>query len=59
MKDRVLAFMALNGPTLGVIALILAALFLLTGCNTVAGMGTDITRSAEWTRDKMSGSKTN
>lgn len=59
MKDRVLAFMALNGPTLGVIALILAALVLLTGCNTVAGMGTDITRSAEWTRDKMSGSKTN
>jgi predicted small secreted protein len=37
--------------------IILAALLILTGCNTVAGMGSDITKSAEWTRDKMSGSK--
>jgi predicted small secreted protein len=57
MKDRLLAFVALNGPTVGVAALIVAALLVLTGCNTVAGMGTDITKTAEWTKDKMSGSK--
>jgi predicted small secreted protein len=26
---------------------------LLTACNTVAGLGTDITKSAEWTKDQM------
>jgi predicted small secreted protein len=57
MKDRVLAWMSLNGPTLGVAILIVVMLIMLSGCNTVAGMGTDITRSAEWTKDKMSGSK--
>jgi predicted small secreted protein len=57
MKDRLYAFLTLNGPTLGMVALILAAVLVLTGCNTVAGMGTDITKSAEWTRDKMPGSK--
>ncbi len=56
MKDKLYAFLALNGPTLGVVALVVAAVFLLTGCNTIAGMGTDITKSAEWTKDKMSGS---
>jgi predicted small secreted protein len=25
----------------------------LTACNTVAGLGTDITRSADWTKDQM------
>lgn len=57
MKDKLVAFLALNGPTVGVIALIIVAVFMITGCNTIAGMGTDITRSAEWTKDKMSGSK--
>jgi predicted small secreted protein len=57
MKDRVLAWISLNSPTLGVAALIIVSVFLITGCNTVAGVGTDITRSAEWTKDKMSGSK--
>ena len=57
MKDKVMAFLALNGPTLGVIALILVAVFMVTGCNTIAGVGTDITKSAEWTKDKMSGNK--
>ena len=57
MKDKVMAFLALNGPTIGVAALIIVAVFMITGCNTIAGMGTDITRSAEWTKDKMSGSK--
>ena len=57
MKDRVMAWMALNGPTVGVAALIVAAVFLLTGCGTVAGFGKDVTSAAEWTKDKMSGSK--
>lgn len=57
MKDKLVAFLALNGPTVGVAALIIVAVFMITGCNTIAGMGTDITRSAEWTKDKMSGSK--
>ncbi len=57
MKDKLYAFLALNGPTVGVVALIVVAVFMITGCNTVAGIGTDITRSAEWTKDKMSGSK--
>ena len=56
MKDRIMTFLALNGPSLGIVALIVAALFLLSGCNTVAGFGTDITKSAEWTKDKMGGS---
>lgn len=55
MKDRVMAWMALNGPTVGVIALIIVAVVMITGCNTVAGIGTDITKSAEWTKDKMGG----
>ena len=57
MKDRIMAWVSLNGPTLGVVALIVVGVFLITGCNTIAGMGTDITKSAEWTKDKMSGSK--
>jgi predicted small secreted protein len=57
MKDKIMAFLAQNGPTVGVAALIVAAVFMITGCNTIAGMGTDITKSAEWTKDKMSGSK--
>ena len=55
MKDRVMAWMALNGPTVGVIALIIVAVFMITGCNTIAGVGTDITKSAEWTKDKLGG----
>ena len=57
MKDRLMAWMALNGPTLGIAALIVVMLIMLSGCGTVAGLGTDITKSAEWTRDKMSGDK--
>ena len=29
----------------------------LTACNTIAGLGTDLTKSAEWTKEKMGGSK--
>ena len=57
MKDRIMAWMALNGPSVGIVSLIVVAVFLITGCHTVAGMGTDITKSAEWTKDKMSGKK--
>jgi predicted small secreted protein len=57
MKDRIIAWISLNGASLGIAVLIVVALIMLSGCNTVAGMGTDITKSAEWTKDKMSGSK--
>jgi predicted small secreted protein len=57
MKDRVMAWMSLNGPTVGLVALVITAVVLITGCNTVAGVGTDITKSAQWTKDKMSGNK--
>jgi predicted small secreted protein len=30
---------------------------MLTACGTVAGIGSDIQKSAEWTRDKMSSTK--
>jgi len=36
------------------VALILILLFILTGCNTVAGVGKDIQGSAEWTKEKVS-----
>jgi len=57
MKDRLMAWMALNGPTLGIATLIIVMLIMLSGCGTVAGLGKDVTSAAEWTRDKMSGDK--
>jgi predicted small secreted protein len=57
MKDRLMAWMALNGSTLGVAALIIVAVIMLTGCGTVAGFGKDVTGAAEWTRDKISGDR--
>jgi predicted small secreted protein len=57
MKDKLYAFLALNGPSVGIVILVIAALTMLSGCGTIAGAGSDITKSAEWTRDKMSGSK--
>ena len=59
MKDRLYTFVTTNSSTLGTVALILAALLVLSGCHTVAGVGTDITKSAQRTQDKMSGTKTN
>ena len=32
---------------------ILIVVTALTACNTVAGVGTDLTKSAEWTKDQM------
>jgi len=57
MKDRLMAWMALNGPALGAAALIVVAVIMLTGCGTVAGLGKDVTSAAEWTKDKMGGDK--
>jgi predicted small secreted protein len=38
-----------------ILALILVST--LVACSTVAGIGQDIKSSAEWTKDKMGGSK--
>jgi predicted small secreted protein len=57
MKDRIVAWIALNGPTLGVMSLIIVAVLMITGCGTVAGLGKDMTSAAEWTKDKMGGDK--
>ena len=57
MKDRIVAWIALNGPTVGIMALIIVSVVMITGCGTVAGLGKDMTSAAEWTKDKMSGDK--
>ena len=57
MKDRIIAFVATNSFNLGLILVVVVVAAMLAGCNTVAGMGTDITRGANWTAEKMSGSK--
>jgi predicted small secreted protein len=57
MKDRIVAWIALNGPTVGLVALIVVAVVMLTGCGTVSGFGKDVTGAAEWTKDKMTGDK--
>lgn len=36
-----------------ILVLVLLLLFMLTGCNTVAGVGKDIQGSAEWTKEKI------
>ena len=57
MKDRIIAWISLNGASLGIAVLIVVALIMLSGCGTVAGIGKDLTSTAEWTKDKMSGAK--
>ena len=39
------------------IVAILIVVTALTACGTVAGIGSDLQKSAEWTKEKMSGSK--
>ena len=34
-------------------ALFVIAIFQLSACNTVAGMGEDIKKSADWTKEKI------
>jgi predicted small secreted protein len=38
-----------------IIAIVIVTM--LTACGTVAGVGTDIAGAANWTKDKMGGSK--
>lgn len=40
--------------TLAVLIMVMS----LTACGTVAGFGSDIQKSAEWTKEKMTGSRT-
>lgn len=35
--------------------LVIAALLSLTACNTISGIGKDITQGADWTKGKMNG----
>lgn len=57
MKDRVFAWVAQYGSTVGATIMVIVAMFLLTACGTVAGLGSDIQKSAEWTKEKMGGDK--
>ena len=57
MKDRIIAWVSLNGASLGIAALIVVAFIMLSGCGTVAGLGKDLTSTAEWTKDKIGGDK--
>ena len=57
MKDRIMAWVSLNGASLGIAVLIVVALIMLSGCGTVAGIGKDLTSTAEWTKDKIGGDK--
>ena len=57
MKDKIIAWISLNGASLGIAVLIVVSLIMLSGCGTVAGLGKDVTSAAEWTKDKMSGDK--
>ena len=57
MKDRIIAWISLNGASLGIAVLIVVALIMLSGCGTVAGIGKDLTSTAEWTQDKIGGDK--
>ena len=57
MKDRIIAWISLNGPTLGIATLMVVMLIMLSGCGTVAGLGKDVTSAAEWTKDKMGGDR--
>jgi predicted small secreted protein len=58
MKDRIWNFIAVNSPAIGLALVIAVVLLMLSGCNTVAGMGTDITKGANWTAEKNQWFKT-
>ena len=47
-----------NVEVVALVALILVLVFILTGCNTVAGVGKDIQGSAEWTKEKVTQTST-
>jgi predicted small secreted protein len=52
MKDLAIMF----GVKLLVIGAVVSVV-LLSGCGTVAGIGSDIQKSAKWTEEKMSGNR--
>ena len=56
-RDWIVGFVALHIGALAPFIAAAIAVFLMTGCNTIAGVGADIQRSANWTAEKMSGSK--
>jgi predicted small secreted protein len=57
MKDRIYAWLIQNGSTVGATMMVIVAMWMLTACGTVAGLGKDIQTSAEWTKEKMGGDK--
>ena len=57
MKDKIITWVSLNSPSLGIAALIVVAFIMLSGCGTVAGLGKDVTGAAEWTKDKIGGDR--
>lgn len=57
-RDQIIGFLALHAGALAPFVAAIIAVFLMTGCNTIAGVGADIQKSANWTAEKMSGSKT-
>jgi predicted small secreted protein len=57
MKNRLMSWASVNVSVLGAPVLIITTLLMVTGCGTVAGIGKDIQKSAEWTKEKMGGDK--
>jgi predicted small secreted protein len=57
MKNRIMSWASVNVSVLGATVLIITTLLMVTGCGTVAGIGKDIQKSAEWTKEKMGGDK--
>jgi predicted small secreted protein len=57
MKDRIYAWLAQYGSTVAATLMVIVAMWMLTACGTVAGLGKDIQTSAEWTKEKMGGDK--
>ena len=35
--------------------IVMLLITMLTACNTIAGLGTDITKSADWAKEKLGG----
>jgi predicted small secreted protein len=57
MKNRIMAWASVNVSVIGATVLTIVTVLMITGCGTVAGIGKDIQKSAEWTKEKMSGDK--
>jgi predicted small secreted protein len=57
MKDRIYNWLVQYGSTVAATMMVIVAMWMLTACGTVAGLGKDIQTSAEWTKEKMGGDK--